>query len=152
MASDITWKVVRSWGNRQIGAVGFIDNKVAVITSFYDDADGDMSGGVSTGEWVASKLWSVEGSAVTRVAMQARVDPDILLTDQGIDQIAKNMFLNFALGQIQEGIYKVYFSQGVGTIAEAIAGRVVTGYVKQYVIKKGMEALVKKAYDASLAR
>lgn len=147
MSGKIEWVAVKKWKPEPIGAVGFIGSDLVAIVAFYDDADGNQDGKVSFGEWVASKaLFDLEGKNVTEVAMQARVEPDIVLRDQSIDTIAKNMFVNFASGLAVQGVYKVYFSRGVGMVGSAVAKRITTDMVKQIVIRKGFEAAVKKAF------
>ena len=142
----IDWMLVKDFGGREMGAVGFIGNKASIVTSFFDDADGNMDGKVSTGEWVASKLSpiSLDNRAVTNVAMEARYNMDIMLRDASFREMSANMYMNFARGLVAGGIYAVYFTQGVGAIAKPIAGRLASGMVIPFVIKKGMEAAVKK--------
>ena len=148
----IDWIVVKDFANREIGAVGFIGNTASIVASFYDDADGNMDGEVSMGEWVASKISpiSLKGIGVTRVAMAGRYQMDILTRDAGFNNMAMNLYLNFAKGLVADGIYTVYFSRGVSSVAKGIAGRAATGMVKQFVIKKGMQKAVKEAYKAGV--
>jgi hypothetical protein len=148
---DIDWVVVRKF-QKEIGAVGFINNNVAVIVAFYDDRDGNKDGNVSVGEWLASKLSpiSIEGKAVTEVAMAARHDMDILQRDMSFYSMANKLFINFAQGLVADAVYKVYFSRGVSKISKAIAGRASSNLVTQYVIKKGMESSVKSAYKSMI--
>lgn len=149
MSNKIEWVAVKKWKPEPIGAVGFMGKDLVAIVAFYDDADGNQDGNVSFGEWVASKaLFNLKGKNVTEVAMQARVEPDIVLRDQSIDQIAKNLFLSFASGLAIQGVYKVYFSRGVGMVGSAVAKRITTDMVKQIVIRKGFESAVKKAFMA----
>lgn len=146
----IEWIVVKGMKDREIGAVGFIGNKAAIVVSFYDDADGNMDGEVSWGEYIASKISpiGIGGIAVTRVAMAGRYQMDILTRDASFNQMAMNLYMKFAKGLVADGIYTVYFSRGVSSVAKGIAGRAATGMVKQFVIKKGMEKAVKEAYKA----
>ena len=147
MAGNIEWVAVKKWKPEPIGAVGFIGNNLVAIVAFYDDADADKSGGVSAGEWIASKvLFDLKGMNVTEVAMQARVEPDILLRDQSIDTIAKNMFVHFASGLVVQGVYKVYFSRGVKLVGSAVAKTITNNMVKQLVIRKRFESAVKDAF------
>ena len=150
MAGNIEWVAVKKWRPEPIGAVGFIGNDLVAIISFYADEDGNQDGKVSWTEWAASKvLFDLSGKAVTEVAMQARVEPDILLRDQSIDQMSKNMFLSFASGLVVQGVYKVYFSRGVGMVGSAVAKKITSDMVKQLVIRKGFETAVKKAFMAA---
>ena len=148
----IDWVVVKGLGGREIGAVGFIGNKASIVESFYDDADGNMDGEVSWGEWIASKISpiGIGGMAVTRVAMAGRYQMDILTRDASFNTMAMNLYLNFANRLLADGVYAVYFSRGVGSVAKSIAGRAATGMVKQFVIRKGMQKAVKEAYKAGV--
>lgn len=149
---EIDWHIVTSHGGKEIGALGFIGNKVAVITAFYDDRDGNKDGRVSWGEWAAAKLSpiSVKGVAVTEVAMAARYDMEVLRRDSSFHREAAQMFVNFAAGLVADGIYAAYFSRGVAGIAKPIAGRITSNIVKQFVIRKGMEKSVKALYDRAV--
>lgn len=102
------------------------------------------------GEWGASKLWSVEGRATATVAMQARVNMDVLLRDASFGQEAMKMYLNFAAGQIKQGVYTVYFSRGVKTVGGAIAKRITSGMVKELVVRKGFEKAARNAFEAAV--
>ena len=148
MADNIDWTVIDKFG-KQIGAVGFIGDKAAVVAAFYDDYDGNKDGKVGWGERIVGKLspLSLHGSAITEVAMQARVEMDVVMRDPSFQSVAVDLFLNFAKGLILDGIYAVYFSQGVSAIAKPIAGRLVSNIVVQFSIRKGMEGAVKKAYN-----
>lgn len=152
MADEIDWYVVKGLCDREIGALGFIGNKVAVITSFYEDYDGNQDGKVSWGEWIAAKLSpiSINNKAVTEVAMAARLDLDVLQRDPTFYDEANRMFLQFAAGLVADGLYAVYFSQGVSAVCKPIAGRLTSNIVKQFVIRKGMEVGIKKIYDKAV--
>jgi hypothetical protein len=149
---EIEWIVIEGLGNREIGAIGFIGNKAAVVVSFYDDLDGNMDGKVSWGEWLAGKIspLSLDNYAVTQVAMAARYDMRVLERDESFHQEAMRMFLEFAQQLVADGIYAAYFSRGVGAIAKPIAGRLTSNVVKQFFIRKGMEKAVKAVYDKSM--
>ncbi|MGV6808681.1 MAG: hypothetical protein ACWA5U_02295 [bacterium] len=145
----IDWVIVKKF-KKEIGAVGFINNNVAVIVAFYDDRDGDKDGNVSVGEWLATKFSpvSVKGSAIAEVAMAARHDMAILQRDMSFYSMANNIFLKFAKGLVADAVYQIYFSKSVGKISGTIAGRASNNLVTQYVIKKGMESSVKNAYNS----
>lgn len=152
MSNKIDWIAVRKFKPEPIGAVGFIGNDIVAIVAFFDDADGNQDGTVSTGEWLASKLmFNLSGMAVTEVAMQARVQMDILMRDASIQQIATGMFLNFAKGLIAQGIYTAYFARGVSMVSGGVATRIGGGMVKQLVIRKGFDAAVKQAFLAGMS-
>jgi hypothetical protein len=152
--ADMDWIIVRDFRNREIGALGIIGNKVAVICAFYDDRDADKDGAVGWGEAFAATFSpiGVKNMAVTEVAMAARTDADVLMRDPSFANEAVQMWLKFASGLIVDGVYAVYFSRAVSGIATPIAGRLVDGTVKQFVVRKGMEAAVKQAYKKTMGR
>lgn len=154
MNSDIDWVIIKGLGNREIGAIGFIGNKAAVIAAFYDDADGDQDGHVSAFEWLATKLSpiKVDGASVTEVAMAARLDMRVLQRDPSFYDVANEMFLNFARGLVVDGVYAVYFSRGIKMASGAVAARLSDSLIKNFVIRKGLEKAVHKVYNGVLDR
>lgn len=136
---------------KQIGAIGFLNGKATVVASFYESSDGNRDGSTGWGEWAAFKLspLSLDNMAVTEVAMAAKHDMRVLRKDAGFVQMANNLFTSFATGLIADGIYAVYFSRGISGAAKGIAGVVVQGTVKQFVVRKGMETAVKRAYQSA---
>lgn len=152
--SSEDWVVIRGNTNREIGAIGFVDGKAAIIAAFYDDNDGNQDGTVSWGEYLAAKFSpiSLKNRAVTEVAMAARLDFDVLERDPSFPDVAEQMFLNFARGLLIDGVYAAYFSRAVSGIAKPIAGRLANDMVRQFVIRKGMEKAVKAAYNAGTGR
>ncbi|MCQ0989690.1 hypothetical protein [Jiella marina] len=148
----IDWIIVRDFKKREIGAIGFIGNKAAVIGSFYDYRDGNMDGQVSLGERIAAMIspFDLKRRAIVEVAMTARYDPNVLMRDTSFAQMAAHHYLSFAAGLINDGVYAVYFSRGVKSIAGAVAGRVAAGTIKQFLIRKGMEKAVREIYDEAM--
>ena len=106
--SEIEWVAINKF-NKLIGAVGFIGNDAVAVVAFYDDRDGNQDGEVSWGEWLADKFISMDGRATTEVAMQARVEMDIIMRDASFGQVAASMFLDFAGSLIWQGVYIAYF-------------------------------------------
>ncbi|MQX35230.1 hypothetical protein [Roseospira navarrensis] len=148
MANDeIDWVIIKSL-NKEIGAIGFINGEAAVVASFYDYRDGNMDGEVSIPERVAAFLspLDIKNKAVTEVAMAARYNMEVLRRDASFTHMANKMYLNFARGLVADGVYAAYFSRGIGSAAGGVAKAVTKNVVKQFVIKKGMESAVKKAY------
>lgn len=154
MANEMEWIPIVKFGKEPIGAVGFLGNDAVAVVAFYDDRDGNKDGKVSWGEAIAAALSpiSVEGSAVTEVAMQARIETKILMRDPSFSQMAANMFANFARGLVLDGIYAVYFSRGVKMAGGGIARTITKNMVKEFVIKKGFEKAVKEAFKATTGR
>ena len=145
------WMIVNdSWTKQPIGALGYIDNQIAVVSAFYADKDGNRDGKISWGEKFS--LFSLKGKAITEVLSQACADPEILMRDPGLYELRGKATVEFARGMIQEGVYKVYFSSEVSMAAGAIAAQLATSAVAQFVIKKGMEEAVQKAYEMTIGR
>jgi hypothetical protein len=149
----IEWVAVRKFGPRPIGAVGFIGPDAVAMIAFYDDADGNRDGRVGWGEWIASKISpiSLKGRNVTEVAMQGRVEPDIILRDSSFPQLAARLFASFASGLVLQGYYQAYFARPVSLIGGGIARRITQGMVKEMVVRKGFETAVKRAFMTAAA-
>jgi len=141
--------VKNSWTKKPIGAVGFVDGKLAVITAFFEDKDADQDGKVGLGERLFA-FGNMKGKAVAEVVNHAYADPDILMRDAAIYQLRGQLTVQFAAGLLAEGIYKTYFSMGIGKVAGAIAGALTGNAVKSFVVKKGLEKAVEKAYRESM--
>lgn len=154
MSESVEWILIRKWRQEPIGAVGLINGKVAIVTSFFDDRDGNKDGKVSFTERMAAMLSpiSLEGSAVVEVAMQARVEFDVIERDPEFAQEAIRMWLHFAKGAILDGIYAVYFARGVKMTAGGVAKTITKNTVKEFAIRKGFEKVVKDAFMAAVDR
>ncbi len=150
----IEWIEVTRFNNKPIGAVGFIDGKAAIVTAYFKDYDGNKDGKVSWGEWAVGKAFpiSLKGSAVTEVAMAGRVQMDILMKDESFPRMAVNLFTSFARGMVIDGIYAAYFARGVTMSATGVSKIVVSGTIKEFAVRKGMESAVHKAFNASMSR
>lgn len=147
MADKLDWVSITKWGDDPIGAIGFLGNDAVAVIAFYDDKDGNKDGKVSVGERIAAFVSpvSIEGMNVVEVAMQARVDMDIIMRDASFAQAAAQMYVSFAAGLVIEGAYAVYFKPGVSMVGKGVAKRITDGMVKEFVVRKGFEAAVKKA-------
>jgi hypothetical protein len=145
MSDTIDWIAVEKF--KLIGAVGFIGEDAVAIAAFYEDTDANKDGKVSWDEWVGSKLlFDLRGTKVTEVAMQARFQMNIIERDPSFNQIAMSMFLCLASGLIAQGVYKAYFSQPVSLIGSSLASIITSNMIKQFVIRKGFEAAVKRTF------
>ena len=149
MSKDLDWIVIDSFKG-PIGAIGFVGNTACVVAAFYDDLDGDKDGRVSWGEWAAGKLSPIgmTNKAVVEVAMAARLDLRVLQRDPSFNEMAVKLFQSFAYGLIADGVYAVYFSRGISAASGAVAKQFTRNCVKQFVIRKGTEAMVKRGYKA----
>ncbi|MCU0827657.1 MAG: hypothetical protein MUE52_09680 [Tabrizicola sp.] len=147
---SIEWIIVKnSWTKKPIGALGYIGSELAIITAFFEDKDANKDGKVSLSERIFS-FGDMKGAALAEVANHAYADPEVLMRDPAIYRLRGELTVKFAAGLLAEGIYKTYFSMGVGKVAGAIAGAITTNLVKSYVIKTGLEKAVEKAYKESL--
>ena len=88
--------------------------------------------------------------AVTEVAMAARVNMDVVMKDPSFQREAAGMFVKFANSLIVDGVYAVYFSRLVGMGAGALSKKLVGGTIKQFVVRKGMEAVAGKAIKGAI--
>lgn len=151
--SDIDWIIVQGQGGVEIGAVGFIGNKTVAIVSFFEDDDANLDGDVSWKEWAVSAIspLSFDGMAATRVAMQGRYNMDIVLRDPNYRQLAAQKFVGFAHGLIQDAFWELYFKNGASMLSNGIAKTITGDKIKQYVISKGSEDALRKAFDRSTA-
>ena len=152
MAEQFDWIEVRSHGIKPIGAIGFLGNDAVVVAAYHDDRDGNEDGTVSVGEYVISKLSPIglDGRAVTKVAMAARVDVDIVTRDPSIGQLAGRMFVDFGGSMVLDGFYAAYFARGVKATAGGVASVITQSRIKQFVIRKGFEKAAKQAFDAAV--
>lgn len=150
---NLEWVLIHKFGKDPIGAVGFLGNDAVTVVAFYDDRDGNQDGDVSLGEKVVSAVFpiSLEGRSVTEVAMQARIEMDVLKRDASFAQMAAQLYLNFARGLVMDGIYAVYFSRGVKMTGKGLAKLVTSGMVKEMIVRKGFEKAVKAAFKSSTA-
>ncbi len=140
--------------SKPIGAVGLLvqedgSQRVAVIATYYDDYDANYDGSVSLKEKVVGKIFpiSLKGKELAKVAMQARLETDVLEKDPTFPKEAASIFVKFGTSMALDAVYATYLKTSVGRAAGGIAGQIVTGGAKQFFIRKGMEAAIKKAYD-----
>jgi hypothetical protein len=153
LPDSIEWVEVTGLGNRPIGAIGFVQDKAAIIASYHEGADANRDGKVSIGERLASFLPLTGGDdrAIAEVAMSARYDPDILQRDADFAQYAVRLWLNFGQTLIAEGIYTVYFARGVSFAAGGVAKRLSGNAIARFTIRKGLEKTVETAVREALA-
>lgn len=136
----IEWIEITKFGNAPIGAIGFIDNKAAIVTAYHDDLDGNEDGKAGLGE----------GSAMVEVAMQARVEMEVIMKDASFQNMATKLYINFTRGLVIDGIYAAYFARGVTMGAKGVCKIAVAGTIKQFAVRKGLEAAVHDAFNASM--
>lgn len=157
---NIDWVVIKSAyaKDREIGAIGFIGDKAVVTVSFFKDEDWNEDNKLSNlekyGKYIpiAGALFFKQGRAVTQVVMAARGDMDVQLRDSTFKYEAAKQFVDFSTSLVFTGLYTVYFSRAVSTFAKTAAAGMTDNLVQQYVIRKGMEKLVKDAYDHAMKK
>ena len=144
------WILVRhSKTGIEIGALGFLGNKIAAATTFYSDKDWNNDGKVSITERLTG-FGSSEGKAMTELLTQAMGDPNILMRDTTLKQLHGRAVVQFASGMMMEAIYIAYFKKAVGKSLGKLAETLVNGPATRFVIRKGMEQAVRKAYQSSI--
>lgn len=155
--TGIDWVTIGSaYSSKNIGAIGFVDDTAVVAVSFFEDADWNQDGQINTAERLGSRMPLVktlffrQGRAITEVLMAARGDMDVRLRDTTFNDVAVRGFTDFATSLVFDGLYVVYFSRSVKLGVSEVAKSVTDNVVKQYLVRKGMEKLVKRAYDGSL--
>lgn len=151
MADDFDWKLVSDNIGKEIGAVGFLGDKIVAIVSFYEDRDWNEDHSLSITERIGGVLpiFGREGRALTKVAFMAYGnEPHIAMRDPTIRSMAGNLLVHYARGMIADAIYMLYFSPGVKMAGRGIARVVTSGMIKQIVIRKGFEAAAKEAFGA----
>ncbi len=146
------WMIVNdSWTKQPIGALGFIVDRIAVVSTFYADKDSNRDGSVSILESLGS-FFSLKGKSVVEVLSHAYADPAIMLRDTTLYELRGKATVEFAMGMIQEGIYKAYFSLEVSRMAGAVAGQLASSAIAKFILRKGMEEAVQKAYETSIGQ
>ena len=144
------WFLVKdSRSGKAIGALAYLDGKIAVVAAFYHDKDANDDGKISVKERIGSLLFSMKGRQLARVASEAYADPDLLMRDPTLYNLRGRLLVDFATGLIAEGVYTVYFNQAVKKLAGAAAAGLTPSPIKQFVIRKGMQGAVKQAYRAA---
>lgn len=149
---ELDWVLIPGVGGQPIGAVGFVGDQAAVVVAFFDDIDGNKDGTVDWAEWLASKIspLHLNGSAVVEVAMAARLMAEVITRDGGFYQWAGETFTQFAGGLVIDAAYVAYFSLAVRALSGGVAGAIGGGLVREYVIRRGMEAAIHRCYDAGV--
>lgn len=138
--------VVISDGSKDIGDIVFLGSQWVMIRAYYDDRDADEDGTVSIGEKVVWKLspFNSSGFQIARVAYTASLNRAVLNKDGEFLEVGRKMQLAFAADLVVRGYQATYLKGQAGKIASMF----VTGFVKQWVVKKGAEKIVSEAVKA----
>lgn len=145
MAKLDWFPIKESHGTAIIGAACFQGDSLIAVTAFFEDKDGDHSGDVG---WVEKfNPFGMNGAAVAECFTGMVSDPNLYMKDPNAVRAGwGKAFVSLATGLIADGIYMVYFNRAVGSLAGAAAGKIASNPVKSFVIKKGMESVIKAAY------
>ena len=148
MAGKIEWVIVtHGMTQKPIGAVGFIDNRYAVVGSFYSDKDLNQDGKVSISERLSTMVLSQEGRAVAEVAGHAQYMNEVIEKDpDGVSELASRSFMNYVRHMVAEATYNAYFKQSFSTALKAALGPVIKNGFAEFVVRKSLEREVKEIY------
>ncbi|KAG1713772.1 Protein ClpV1 [Nymphon striatum] len=139
------WVEIHKGDGTAIGALAILDGKLAAIAAYHEDADWDQDELEAFFQVIGAK-----GRSVLAVATQAKSDPDLLINYPSIYNMQGNLTAQYGAAMVVDGIYAVYFSRGVKVMSKGIARTIVSGTVKEFVVQKGLESAVKKAFEASI--
>lgn len=147
---NLTWYPIKeAYGSKIVGTAAFQGDDLIVVTSFYDDKDMNLDGEVSLLEKLNPFGMGGKGLAMSFTGLKS--NPDLWMKDpNAINSGWGRAFVKLGSGLIADGIYLVYFNQAVGKLSGVAASGITSNPIKNFVIKKGMEKLVKKAYEATM--
>lgn len=134
----------------EIGALGFLDNRVVTIVSFFDERDLDRDGNVSWKERLFSYVplfGRNEGEMIVRIALEGGRSGDVYQRDPTFRSQASWIFQEFAGGLIRESIYLAYFDRPVRLVSTAASKRIFKGKIKQILVRTGSTTIVKQAFE-----
>ena len=152
-SDELDWYVVRAIDERlPIGALGFVGNQLAIIVAFFDDQDGDKNGRVSIGEFVVSRIipFRITGRNIVEVVIAAKDDVKVNERDPEFKRTATKLFLSYFSGLIVDGAYTAWLGVSINRASGIVARQISAGLVKQFVIKKGMEGVVREMYRKAM--
>ncbi len=149
MPGPIEWIAIKGFKPTPIGAIWFIGNKAVAIAAFYDDADANQDGKIEGFRERIVSMIGLEGRNIAEIAMEARVNLEVVRRDANFAQEAPRIWLSFAKKLLIQGVYQAYFARGVSMVGSGVAKRITNGMVKQLVVRKGFETTVKNAFMAA---
>lgn len=143
------FKIKEAYGSQIIGAAAFKENELVAVVSFFEDKDMDRDGKVGIAERL--NLFRMKGAGIAACFTGLKSDPALFMKDaNAINQGWGSAFVGLGAGLVADGIYAAYFNRAVKGIAGVVASTFTTNPVKSFVIRKGMEKVVKDAYHSSL--
>lgn len=153
--SDLKWYFVPSptknskGQDYDIGAMGLLNNKIAVIVTFFDDLDANHDGSVSNTEYIFG--WGQRGIQAALVAKAAPLNKELLKRcPEDIMIVQKETFALFARELMLDAAFKVYFMRGVGAAGGVLANAITTSLVKNIVVRKAFSIAVGKIVGKGL--
>lgn len=160
MSQPIEWILVSDrFGNKKIGCVGFIGDDPIAVLGFYDDYDANKDGTVSSLEWLAGKVFpvSLNGTNTLEVLARAREQATLMIASGASPERAANVsrmfarsFSSIGIGMVLDGVFRAYIAPGISMSGQAIGQHIGANMIKTFLIKKGMEATAKAAFEAAI--
>lgn len=147
--NKVVWVQILNRTKKPIGAIGILGQKIAAIVAFYKDEDVNKDGKVSWGEWAAFKIspFRSDGMAVAEVVTMAKTNVHVLrLAPNDLRNMSNKVLLSLVSGLLKDGIYAAYFNAGASMICGGVAKKLTSGMIKEFVVQKGLEEAVKKAF------
>jgi hypothetical protein len=145
MASLAWFPIKKAYDTKIIGAAAYQGDTLIVVTAFYGDKDMDDDG--KLGIYERLNPFGMQGRAMMACFTGLKSSPDLWMKDpNAVNQGWARSFVGLGTGLIADGIYIVYFNRAIGSMSGMAASGFTTNPVKSFVIKKGMEKVVKEAY------
>ncbi len=138
----IDWRLVSGLHRKPLGAFGFFHGQLAVIASFYDDADANLDGSVSWGEALVSHIprKSLVGRGIEAVVEAALEDATVMGSEMfDTDNMLRmrlygNNFGNlFSLYGYENPIYSINFTY---EIRKRYPGLIEGKTVKRFIVRR----------------
>ena len=152
MADELVWKVRENETFHKPEALyATSGGRVAVVIPLHDPLDGDWNGKVSWGEWTIAKVTGV--GSLLGTSQMARLLKSIAVDecDEELDMAAEKTFKEAFVEGVEWGVKKAYVEVWAGAMGKyATAGMAATP-IRQFFVRKALEAVVKKSYDAAVA-
>ena len=155
MESEIEWKPVMKKG-KLIGAIGFIEGKIAVVVTFFDEKDANKDGSVSLGERFAAAGGGILTPALHVLALQEVINAyaasGYVDAEEKIEIMkeTKKNATKIGADLAMAALFKIYFGPGISLLGGGIARKVTSGMIKGFVVKKSFEKAVKRALKAGV--
>lgn len=141
--APLDWLLIYHKTPVPIGAVGFMENSVVAVVSFFEDND-------IQADALVGKRAPSDSSAVALVAMKARQDMNVTVRDPHFQSAATRLSIDFERNVMLSGIYRTYFQRGVSMTGRGASQQIAGNFVKHFTFKKGSEGVITDAFRAAL--